>query len=106
MTAEEIKAHLAAQFHLPMAQVEEMLPSFLDALEKHLKNLDAAVAETDMKAIGKAGHKLKGACLNLGLQECVEFAVEIEEKGKAGDMETDYGGLVHGLHKLIDPLLR
>lgn len=105
MTAEEIKVYLAEQFHLSIGQIEQMLPAFIDALDTHLKDLDTALVSCNLKTIGKAGHKIKGACLNLGLVECAQIALIIEEKGKAGDADTDFQKLAHDLHSKIDPLL-
>lgn len=106
MTLEEIKEHLESQFHLPGEQVEAMLPGFIDALSSHLENLDHASEVADFALIGKGGHKIKGACLNLGIQKGAEIALEIEQKGKAGDSTADFKALVNKLHIEIDPLLK
>lgn len=105
MTSAKIIEHLIEQFHLPKEQIEAMLPSFISALSSHLKGLDAAVQTEQPQEIGKAGHKIKGACLNLGLLDCAKIALDIETLGKAGEIDVDYGALVHQLQQKINPLL-
>lgn len=101
----QIQEYLCERFSLPAEQVAQMMPGFMTALCEHMENLEAALGSGDLLAIGKAGHTLKGALLNLGLAEAADLAMEIEIKGKSGDSQTDYSGLVASLHKLIEPVL-
>jgi HPt (histidine-containing phosphotransfer) domain-containing protein len=104
MSIEKIKLHLSEQFHLPVVQVEELLPNFITALASHMEHLQAAVQAGDLDDLGKAGHKIKGAFLNLGLMECAAIALKIEEKGKAGETATDYLKLVEELRVQTESL--
>ena len=105
MRVEDIRVHLAEQFSLPRDQIEMMLPSFLTTLGAHMKNLENALAENNPMLLGKAGHTIKGAFLNLGLGDCAKVALCIEENGKQGDISTDYRSLVEDLRMRINPLL-
>lgn len=100
----QIRRHLGEQFGLTADQVQEMLPSFITTLATHMDNLERSLGAGDPVVIGKAGHTIKGALLNLGLAEYAELAFRIEEKGKAGDAAADYPGLVARLRRLIEPL--
>jgi HPt (histidine-containing phosphotransfer) domain-containing protein len=102
---EKIRVHLAEQFSLPRDQIEMMLPSFLAALASHMQNLEKALEANNPLLLGKAGHTIKGAFLNLGLGECAKVALCIEEKGKRGDTSTDYRSLIEDLRLRINPLL-
>lgn len=102
---QHIKTHLEEQFNLPAEQVEMLLPSFIATLVTHMQNLESALAENDPKSIGEVGHTIKGAFLNLGLEDCASIALRIEERGKAGDQATDYKQLVDELRLKIDPVL-
>lgn len=93
----KIKDYLKMQFNLPSEQIEEMLPDFINTLEEHLVNLEAVLHTGDVKELGKVGHTIKGALINLGLHDCAEIAYSIEKRGKAGDQTTDYEGLVAAL---------
>jgi HPt (histidine-containing phosphotransfer) domain-containing protein len=66
-SVETIKVHLAEQFSLSEEQVEMMLPSFLATLGTHMEKLETALAENNPVLLGKIGHTIKGAFLNLGL---------------------------------------
>lgn len=100
-----IKLHIARQFNLPEEQIEAMLPSFISTLEKHMQNLEDALAENDPQVLAKAGHTIKGACLNLGLEDCAQIALRIEEKGRTGDPATNFTPLVEDLRLKLAPVL-
>jgi len=108
MSAQQLVAHirgyLSEQFGLSPDQVKEMLPSFITTLATHMDNLERSLGAGDPLVIGKAGHTIKGALLNLGLTEYAELAFCIEEKGKSGDTAADYADLVARLRGLIQPL--
>lgn len=101
---EQIKLHLAHQFHLPEEQIDLMLPNFIATLGSHLENLQKALDEKDPVALGKSGHTIKGAFLNLGLTECADVALTIEKMGKAGDTDTDYRTLINTLAEKLEPI--
>lgn len=104
-SVENIKQHLTEQFNLPMEQVDMLLPSFLSTLGVHMCNLENALAENNPVQIGKVGHTIKGAFLNLGLQECAKIALRIEEKGREGGSSADFKRLVEDLRALISPVI-
>ena len=102
----KVENYLAEQFHLTEEQIESMLPGFVATLAVHMQNLEAALTEKSMVTIGKSAHTLKGALLNLGLEECAKTALLIEEEAKAGDGSTDFKKLVDNLRIGLDPVLR
>jgi HPt (histidine-containing phosphotransfer) domain-containing protein len=102
---DQIKSYLSKQFSLGEEQVSEMLPSFISTLSGHMNNLEKAFAGGNLEALGKSGHTIKGAFLNLGLTDCAEIALQIERKGKEGDLSTDYAGLVADLREKIDVII-
>lgn len=106
ISAENIKKHLASQFNLPDEQIESMMPSFISTLGEHMHTLDKALNGNDLIQLGKAGHTIKGAFLNLGLEECAEIALDIERSGKAGNSDVDYRQKIDILHRLLKPVLQ
>lgn len=100
----QIKTYLCEQFQLSQDQIGEMLPNFILTLATHMQNMERVLSENDPMALGKAGHTMKGALLNLGLSDCAQVAFHIEEKGKSGDRMTDYAALVADLKERIGPL--
>jgi len=105
LTKEQIVSHLTDQFGLSLEQINAMLPSFITTLGSHLHNLESALIEEDLILLGRMGHTIKGAFLNLGLEECAAIALQIEKKGKEGDISTNYRQLVEDLRLRVNPLL-
>jgi HPt (histidine-containing phosphotransfer) domain-containing protein len=103
---EDIKAHLERQFNFSPEQIEMMLPSFIETLAMHMKNLEnALLAENRLIALGKTGHTLKGALLNLGMEECAQLAFQIEKNGKQGNADVDYHGLIAAIREKMGHLI-
>lgn len=98
---QQIKSHLTEQFNLPADQIEQLLPSFIDTLNSHMQNLESALKDNNPLSIGAMSHTVKGAFLNLGLNDCATLALDIEMKGKAGDREVDYKKMVAELQLLL-----
>lgn len=99
---DQIKTYLSDQFSLKDEQVAEMLPSFMLTLAGHMTNLEKAYASGDLGVLGKSGHTIKGAFLNLGLADCAEIALQIEHRGKAEDRTADFALMVSSLRKKVD----
>ncbi len=104
-SVESIRLHLTEQFHLPMEQIDLMLPNFLAILSTHMCNLENALAANNPVQLGKAGHTIKGAFLNLGLGDCARIALDIEEKGRQGGDLRDIEKLIEDLRMVIKPVL-
>lgn len=102
---DQIEGYLCEKFHLPQEQVGEMIPNFIIALSSHMDKLDGALESGDLVMLGRAGHTMKGALLNLGLLDCVDIAMEIELKGKARDTSADYRAMLGGLRKNLEGLI-
>lgn len=99
---QQIKDHLARQFNLTNDQIDSMISGLIATLAGHIDNLEKVLEEGDLEQLGKAGHTIKGALLNLGLNECAEIAYDIEVKGKAGERDADYRSMVGSMRKIID----
>lgn len=102
---EQIREYLCDRFQLPQEQVVGMLPDFITALDSHMRKLEVALESGDLVRLGKAGHTMKGALLNLGLHDCVDIAVEIEQKGKAQDSSADYQAMLDDLRRNLEVLI-
>lgn len=100
-----IKEHLESKFKLPQDQIELMLPSFVDTLKSHMDNLEAALESNDLVHLGRAAHTIKGAFLNLGLDECAAIALHIEKGGKCGDAKENYEELIRQLELNLKSIL-
>lgn len=82
-------------------KIQEVLPGFLATLITHLDGLQQPVATGNLPELGKAGHRLKGALLNLGLTELAEIAYTIEQQSSAENQATDYQELMQTLQEKI-----
>jgi len=102
---QHIRTYLTEQFNLPVDQIESLLPSFIATLGMHMQSLEKALEENNPRTIGEVGHTIKGAFLNLGLEDCASIALRIEESGKAGDTTADYRKLFEELRFMLNPVL-
>jgi HPt (histidine-containing phosphotransfer) domain-containing protein len=100
---DNIKIYLKEQFNLPAEQIEMLLPSFIATLGSHMQHLEDALEENNPATMAKVGHTIKGAFLNLGLEDCASIALRIEERGNAGDHATNYKQLVDELRLKMNP---
>ena len=103
---EEIKQYLLKQFSLLPEQADDLLPELITALSGHIDGLETALKGNDPALLGKAAHTIKGALLNLGLQECAGLACSIEKSGKAGRKDTNYQELVRSIREKLDRYIK
>lgn len=105
MTGEEytqtIVNHLHDAYMLTDEKVAEVLPRFLDTLLTHLEKLDHPLQTNNLDELGKVGHTLKGALLNLGLADLADIAYGIEQQCKVGNTTADYQGMAQQLQEKI-----
>lgn len=102
---EQIRTYLQNQFNLPAEQLDGMIPGFISSLAGHLANLEEVFNKGDLEQVGKAGHTIKGALLNLGLHDCAELAHEIEQKGKRRQGDSELQRLLKALREKLQPYL-
>jgi HPt (histidine-containing phosphotransfer) domain-containing protein len=79
---ERIKDYLKHQFNLPSEQIDTMIPDFMSSLADHLAHLESMLHHGDARQLGKAGHTIKGALLNLGLHDCAEMPTASRRKAR------------------------
>jgi len=84
---EIIRAHLKEAYSLTDEKVDEVLPRFLTMLAEHLAKLKEIASRRDLTTLCRTGHSLKGALLNLGLEELAAEAYKIENLCK-NEQET------------------
>lgn len=99
-----VKKHLGKYFNLPETQVEVMLPEFRRTLCAHMKNLENVHANEGPVELERAAHALKGAFLNLGLVDCAELALQIED-GAANKKPLDYALLIAEIDSAVGEIL-
>jgi len=96
-----IREHMKTSYLLKDDKINAILPRFFASLESHLHTLEEMEAAGDLSGLGVAGHKVKGALLNLGLFELADTASTIEQQGKQLDPDTDYSSLIAHLKRSI-----
>ncbi len=102
---DRIKVYLKRQFSLSEEQVTGMIPDFIATLSKHMDNLERDLHKGDLVALGKSGHTMKGALVNLGLDDYAKRASQIEMGGKEGGGEVDYVSNSKQLRVVVDQML-
>lgn len=65
----------------------EPVELFIETSKSDLKNLQSAINHKNMEMIAGIAHSLKGAAMNLGLEEFLELAKIIEKTTRNGELE-------------------
>lgn len=102
---EQVKSHIREHFQLGEDKVDAMMPAFLTTLQNHMQNLEDALGLNDPETLGRLGHAMKGALLNLGLDDIAEIAYAIENEGKSGNRDADFAGMVALLKEKMREIL-
>ncbi len=102
---DKILGHVCKQYRLKEDQVIPMLQSFISVLQGHMGSLEAALATGDIVEIGRKGHALKGALLNLGLFDIAILAESIESAAKNGGRNVNYTELVGRIQVMLGSIL-
>jgi HPt (histidine-containing phosphotransfer) domain-containing protein len=84
---QRVKKHLCQVYGLGMADVDELYGLACRTVTSTRVRLEDALSRSDAQEIADAGHMLKGALFNMGLDELGEAARALELAGKAGRME-------------------
>jgi hypothetical protein len=69
------------------ADLEEIIPTFLDNRHKDLVKIDQALASKDLKAIESIAHKLAGNAGSYGLDQLGELGASLESSCQEGDKD-------------------
>lgn len=67
----------AAFLKMMFDEFQQMVPEFVDALEKAIENNDA-------DSLDRTAHQMKGAAANLGILSISSIALNLEKMGKSG----------------------
>lgn len=68
----------------------ELIELFIETSQTDLKNLQYAVNNKNMEMIARIAHSLKGAAMNLGLNDLIELAMAIEKTAHDGELEKTF----------------
>ena len=102
---EKIRTHFKKAYNLPDEKVDEVLPRFFKMLADQLEKLEQISHKQDLLALCRAGHSLKGALLNLGLEELAEEAYQLEKLCKSNSESSDIIRLIQDLMKKVKAIL-
>ena len=81
---QQAHAYLKAELGMDDEQVVGILETLSDPLKATLQSVNDAYDDKNLKAIAETAHSLKGALLNLGLDELAELAKTIENSAATG----------------------
>jgi HPt (histidine-containing phosphotransfer) domain-containing protein len=68
------------------AELQEIMPGYLQNRVKDIVTLEAAVAKCDFHTLNTIGHKIKGTAGGYGLDPLSSIGAEIEVAGKTQDL--------------------
>ena len=96
----KVKEHLRRVCGLGMDDVEELYGLGRQTILDTRERLDGAFSRGDSAEAADAGHMLKGALLNMGLEEQGATAKSLELAAKAGRLD-EAGALYEALRPLL-----
>lgn len=79
-------AYLQRELGLDDAQIINILGTLSVPLKKTLESVDEAYQGTDLHELAEAAHSLKGALLNIGLDELADLVKKIEQSSATGEV--------------------
>jgi histidine phosphotransfer protein HptB len=103
--SDRVICHVRERYQLSVEKIATMLPTFITVLQNHMKSMEKVLEVGEPEGLGKEGHTMKGALLNLGLGDIAEIAETIETEGKAGNRNIDYVDLVAQLRAKLEEIL-
>ncbi len=68
------------------AGIAELLDMALATGEKHRRALAEGIAAGDAEVVRRAAHSIKGSAGNIGANEVMRLAAELDERARAGDL--------------------
>lgn len=94
---ETIKHHLKTAYLLSEEKTETMIPVFVATLRAHMNRLAELADAGDLEQLARTSHAVKGALLNMGLNDLAQTAFAIEQHCKNGDRTSDHRALITDL---------
>ena len=95
----DVKA-LAEKLGLEESEYLEMTALFIEVSLSDLDRLEEGLKKADAGEVVEAAHSIKGAAVNLGLQEISDVAKDVEMNARAKNLD----GAPEAVHKIRDML--
>jgi len=68
----------------------EVLTLFIEVSESDLLNMETGLKNEDAKSVSDAAHSIKGAALNLGLNDISEIAQGVEMRARKDNLQGTF----------------
>ena len=78
---------LAQQLGLESDEFYMLVELFVEVSNADLDNLESGIKKEDTKQIVEAAHSIKGAAINLGIEEITDIAKDVEEKAREKNLD-------------------
>ena len=66
--------------------IADLLDMALETGAKHRRALAEGLAANDVEVVRRAAHSIKGSAGNIGANEVMRLAAELDERARAGDL--------------------
>jgi len=99
----QILQHLMNEYELDQASAQEVLDMYRNSLQEGMDALESALTAGDLGEVERQAHAVKGALLNIGLDEQAEIAKTMEFSARK-DEACDYSGMRAKLYDQISAL--
>lgn len=83
------------------ADLQELIPGFLNNRQKDIEKLEAMLARDDIEAIQQVGHTMKGNGAGYGFERISQLGISIENAAKSNQIEQ-LRALIKELGEFLD----
>jgi HPt (histidine-containing phosphotransfer) domain-containing protein len=102
---EQVRHHISTVYKLAPEKIDDFLQSLGGSLGSYLDEAEEAAVRKNYMALSLTAHGLKGALLNLGLEECAAEARAIELGAKENDVSQTFVPSLAVLREVLGPLM-
>jgi len=99
--SDQIRTHLHQAYNLDDDRIEALLPGFLAALSGYLDEMDAALTSQNRQELVRAVHRVKGALVNLGLEQLAGQTQSLEATVRQQDTNINDRHIMDQARSLI-----
>jgi len=97
----------ANEIGLPVNTIKKIITKFISSIDKDLDDLKLSITNNDYKSITNIAHKIKGAALNLRINDIALYTKSIEEQGineMNVSIDDDFTNLINIVNSIKDSI--
>ncbi|HIJ90976.1 MAG: ATP-binding protein [Desulfobulbaceae bacterium] len=104
VSVEQVREQLVTACGIAPEKIDAFLIPMGKALQQYMADAEEAIRQGDHEQVCRIAHSLKGALLNLRLNDCAAVAAVMEQGAKGQDGTKDYPAFLTVLHHALAKL--